>query len=189
MNLPETMLAAAATNGAIRAGLLVFMDFVDEPMWAWLGNFDLTTTDGRIWKGIGDVVSVEGGGQSLGMVAPSMSFTIAATEEMLALAKESRNRVYGRRIRVAIQFFDEDWQTLDQPQVWFSGVMDHMRIKFAQGGQHLITLLAESPFVRRKTPRILPLTDAAQKERYPGDRGLEFVAGLKDKTVNWPVFT
>jgi hypothetical protein len=183
-----TAIAAMRDGGSIRAAILVRLDFKTAPKAVHLGNGNIITLDGTVWTGLGDVISIEGGGQAAGMVAPQMIFTVPATREMLDLADDTANEVYGRFIGVALQFIDENWQAVDSPRVIFTGIMDHMRSQIGRNGTASLKLIAESPFVRRATAIVKSFTDADHQAQYPGDRFFEFVPGLKDKKLAWPVF-
>lgn len=187
MRFPETI-AVMRQGGSIKAALLIFMDFKDDPRRVWTGFGDLKTVDGAVWSGIGDVVSIEGGGAQSGAVAGNMTLTIPATDEMVAKALASEAQVYGRRIYTAVQFFTEDWQPTDSFRVVFSGVMDRMNFNLSSDRQ-TISLNAESPFVRRRTERLIVGSDRDRRARFPNDRMFEFVSTLVNKTVTWPRFT
>jgi hypothetical protein len=191
MRLPETI-AVMRAGGRINAGILHFMDFKDDPHYCWMGFGDLVTKDGITWKGIGDVVSMEGGGQQAGIIANNLTLTLAGssdliTDEMIARALDSENQVYGRRYFTAIQFFTEDWQPTDSYRVIYVGVMDRMSFK-RSATQREISLNIESPFVRRRVPRLELFTDRDQRSKYPDDLMFEFISGLRDKAVQWPKF-
>jgi hypothetical protein len=191
VRFPEAI-ALMRAGGTLNAGVLHFMDFTSGAMRTWNGFGDLVTSDGASWRGLGDVVSIEGGGQQAGVVATNMTLALAAdsdllTDDMVSRALNSETEVYGRRYFMGIQFFDEDWQPVDDYRVIFVGVMDRMTFRRTVE-QRQIALNVESPFVRRRTPRLQTLSDRDQKSRFPDDHGLEFVSSLKSKTVKWPKF-
>lgn len=174
--------------GAIRFSLLVFMDFKSGPLRVWLGAGPLVTDGGVRWEGVGDVVGLSGGAQVAGLAAPNLTVTIAATPEMIAAAAGPTDEYKQRRLMAALQFFDDDWQTVDAPEAFFNGVMDQTTFNF-DAESATITLNVESPFARRRAARPRFLTDANQRSLYPDDRGLEFVHREADLTVNWPEST
>jgi hypothetical protein len=191
MRFPEAI-AHMRAGGTINASVLHYLGFASQPMRVWHGAGELVTPDGYRWQGIGDVVSIEGGGQQLGVVATNLTLTMAAssdlmTDDMIARALESEAEVYGRRYFMAIQFFNEHWQPVDAYRAVYVGVMDRMTFKRSPGLRQ-ITLNIESPFVRRRTPRLQTFSDRDQKSRFANDKGLEFISSLKDKTVIWPKF-
>lgn len=191
MRFPEAI-ATMKAGGTINASVLHFLDFTSGAMRVWHGFGPLVTADGHTWSGIGEVVSIEGGGQQAGVVATNLTLTLAAdsdlvTDDMVARALASETEVYGRRYYMALQFFNEAWQPVDSYRVVYVGVMDRMTFKRNRDLRQ-ITLNVESPFVRRRTPRLQTFSDRDQRSRYPTDKGLEFISSLKDKTVTWPKF-
>lgn len=191
MRLPETI-AVMRAGGRINAGILHFMDFLDDPHYAWMGFGDVVTSDGLTWKGLGEVVSMQGGGQQAGVVANNLTLTVAGdsdliSDDLIAKAIGSEAQVYGRRYFTAIQFFDEDWLPTDSYRVIYVGVMDRMAFKRSATVRE-ISLNIESPFVRRRVPRLELFTDRDQRSKFPADRMFEFISGLKDKAVQWPKF-
>ena len=191
MRFPESI-ATMRAGGRINAGVLHFMDFADDPTYLWMGFGDLVTTNGLLWRGMGDAVTIEGGGQQIGVVANNLSITLAGssdviTDDFTAKALESETQVYGRRYRMYIQFFTEDWQPADSYRTIYVGVMDRMTFK-RSADLRQITLNIESPFVRRRVPRLELFSDRDQKSKYPTDRALEFMSDLKQKSVDWPKY-
>lgn len=191
MRLPETI-AVMRAGGRINAGILHFMDFLNDPHYTWMGFGDVVTADGLAWKGLGEVVSMQGGGQQAGVVANNLTLTVAGdsdliSDDLIAKAIDSETQVYGRRYFTAIQFFDEDWLPTDSYRVIYVGVMDRMAFKRSATTRE-ISLNIESPFVRRRVPRLELFTDRDQRSKFPADQMFEFISGLKDKAVQWPKF-
>lgn len=182
---PETI--QASLNGAtIRASLLVFFDFKTAPMRVWQGFGDLSA-GGFTWKGIGDLGSVSGLESALGGTAPTTTFTLSGVKpETIATGLAAKDEVKGRRVTVFIQFFDADWQTYDSPYALYSGLMDQMRI-IRRASERVVEVTAESLFARRAMPPWGYLTDRDQNKRHPGDRGLEQVPAMANKSVYWPL--
>ena len=177
-------------TGHINASVLHYLAFKNDPHFLWIGYGTLTTLDGRVWKGIGEVVSMQGGGQQVGLVANNMTLTLAGdsdllTDAIIAKTLDTSNQVYGQRYFAAIQFFDEYWQPVDDYKIFYIGVMDKMTYRKSVA-QRSISLNIESAFVRRRAPRLEMFTDRSQKNDYPSDRGLEFVSSLKTRTVLFP---
>ena len=189
MKFPAAI-AAMERDGSINAGILHYLAFKQNAHYLWMGSGPLTTADGNVWDGIGDIVTIEGGGQQAGFVASNLTLTLAAgadiiTDDLVQAAINSESVVYGRRYVMYLQFFDADWQPVDGYKAIYSGVMDRMTFRHSADLREL-TLNIESPFVRRRAPRLETFSYTAQRSKYPDDLGLEFISGLKNKTVKWP---
>lgn len=170
-------------NGNIGQAALVFMDFRDSPQRWWTGFGDLNVA-GQLWRGLGDLISISEIETSYQVSAQQVSFEVAATQEMLVLALDAKNRVRDRAVTVYLQLFAMDdvevagsdilsGQPIGSPIALFNGLM--MRMPWSADGpsQRKITIEAEGLFFRRNSPPRGRWTDADQKARYPGDRGLE----------------
>ena len=170
-------------NGNIGQAALVFMDFRDSPQRWWTGFGDLNVA-GQLWRGLGDLISISEIETSYQVSAQQVSFEVAATQEMLALALDAKNRVRDRAVTVYLQLFAmEDvevagsdilsGQPIGSPIALFNGTMQRMPWSADGPDQRKITIEAEGLFFRRNAPPRGRWTDADQKARYPGDRGLE----------------
>ena len=94
-------------NGNIGQAALVFMDFRDSPQRWWTGFGDLNVA-GQLWRGLGDLISISEIETSYQVSAQQVSFEVAATQEMLALALDAKNRVRDRAVTVYLQLFAMD---------------------------------------------------------------------------------
>ncbi|MHC2087211.1 hypothetical protein [Methylobacterium sp. CM6244] len=179
--------AAALRGDVIRAALLVFFDFRDDPGRFWLGSGSLRTLDSKVWRGSEGMGKITGLDSPVGTTAPVATFTLAGTNaRTAALARSQRTLVKGRDVWVYIQFFTDTWALLDQPAVIWQGEMDQMKFEAKGNGIYNVSVSAECPWANRSKAPYGYLTDTDQNARFPGDRGLEQVASLPGKTIYWP---
>lgn len=185
MSLPPAILAELAKS-TVCVSRLVFMDFVDAPRRWWVG-FGALETGGHTWQGTGAMIAIDGIGAGIGTSADSVTFTLSGVDpEIVALAAQARARVKDRRVVVYEQFFDNDtWQPIDEPQVEYVGKMDRMRFLGEGPGSASVVVTAESLWTGRNRSPFSLLTDRDQNARFPGDRGLERVAELVNKSIIW----
>lgn len=176
------------SNAVVRIAMLVHFDFLDDPKYYWMGARPLQTNDGRIWEGTAGLASVSGLDSPIGVVAQQVSFALSAVDPTIfVLAKNQSDQVKGRACDIYLQLFDENFQTVgDQFHVW-SGTLDLMTFATEGDGTFRVELTAESIWSGRRKPPFAYYTDADQQSRHPGDRGLELMAGLPGKTINWPL--
>lgn len=158
----------------------------------WWAGFGTLRAGGHDWIGIGDFISIEGLRQPVGTDAPKTTFTLSGVDAtVVQLARQASDRVKDRRIRCFIQFFEihgpQERAPLDAPYAIWSGQMDQMSYTASAHDGRTVALTAESLWVNRKRAPYGLFTDRDQNARFPGDRGLEQVVNLMQKTIRWPV--
>jgi len=165
-------------SGRIGQAVLVFMDFEGSPKRWWSGFGDLEV-GGYIWQGLGDLITISPISTSYQPSASQVTFEVAATPEMLALALAAKSRVRDRDVTVFLQLFaltddaGEAGQPIGSPVALFTGTMQKMPWSASGSTQRSIRIECEGLFFRRNMAPRGRLTDADQKARHPGDRGLE----------------
>ena len=172
-------------QGRIGQAALVWMDFAggDKRWWTGFGTLE---TAGHTWEGLGDLISISPISTSYDLSAHPVTFTLACTPEMLAKALNAKHEVRDRTVMVYNQLFAVEAQAaftpgggeiqrgqpIGSPFVMFSGSMQRLPWR-ATATERTLTLEAEGMFFRRNAPPRGRWTDADQKARWPGDRGLE----------------
>lgn len=172
-------------TGRIGQAALVWMDFAGGAKRWWTGFGNLETA-GHTWQGLGDLIGISPIPTNYDLSAQPVTFTLACTPEMLALAINAKARVRDRTVMVYNQLFAVEamasftatgteiqrGQPLGSPFVMFSGSMQRIPWR-ATADERTLTLECEGLFFRRNAPPRGRWTDADQKARHPGDRGLE----------------
>jgi hypothetical protein len=181
--------ATALSGRTVQATMLVYFDFVDEPMGLWPGFGALKTNDGREWSGLGELGNIEGLEQALGTAAPVVTFTLTGIDpSIMAKAKAASATVKGRDVTVYLQTFDADSAPLDEPYALWSGILDVMSYKAVGAASRTVSVTAETLWTGRRKPPFAYYTDTDQQARFPDDRGLEQVSSLVSKRIVWPNF-
>lgn len=183
---PDTIGAVLAGN-TVRLDLLVMFDFLSGPMRLWQGFGTLHTNDGYNWQGIGQLGQISDLESAIGGTAPQAKFILSGVDPtILADALDQQNEIYGRDCNVYMQFFDANFNCLDNPYVIWAGLMDTIRItQTADTCQ--VEMTAETIFARRAKPPLGMLSDREQQTFFPGDNGLTGIPALMSKTAIWPV--
>lgn len=185
-------------TGRIGQAALVFMDFRDGPKRWWTGFGDLEA-GGYTWQGVGDLIDMTPIDTAYDLSAQPMTFTLACTPELLALALSYESRVRDRAVTVSTQLFAVEAQASFTPGggqilrgqplgpafVMYSGTLQKMPWKASGPSQRTLRLEAEGLFFRRNAPPRGRWTDADQKARYPGDRGFERMPIYVNHEVRW----
>ena len=175
-------------GGDVRMQWLAHFDFADAPLRVWPGYGELVT-GGFTWLGFGDFVSISEVSIPEGLVAAKTSFKLSGVSpEIAAKCAASDALVKGRAATLYLQFFTAAGAPLDDPYPVLLLTMDQLQLTASGPSDRTVTLNCETPFVTRVRPRFSYLTDADQKMRFPGDRGLEFIPSLTNKVVAWPVY-
>lgn len=179
-------------GGIVRVALLAEFRFATATLRAWEGLSKLKTLDDHQWDGVGQMADVSGLSQSVNATAPALTLSMSGVDaDFAAKAKAESDEYYNRAVVPYLQFFDEDWACLDNPYPITLGRMTNITARkesSAGGPTYTVTLTAESPFATRRRPRFGFWTDRDQQQRFPGDRGLERVAGIDNKTITFPDF-
>lgn len=162
-------------------------EFLEQEMRLW-EEFGDISVGGEIWQGGRGIGSMGETGFGSDDSADVDTYTLTAvTPEVLALAVDAAP-VRGRPVTKYGCFFRDDLSpTSDGLFVIKKGFMDTLEIAGQGGAQRAITLRAESYFVHRNLPAFKHWSDTYQKKRFPGDRGFEYIATLKSKTVQQPI--
>ena len=90
----------------------------------------------------------------------------------------------GRAALISLAFLEAGHRPLDAPVVLFRGRMDVMRI--TAGETAAIDLVCESRLADWERARVRRFNNADQRQRFPDDRGLEFVPQMVEKELVWP---
>ncbi|MFY9292685.1 MAG: hypothetical protein WAP03_18625 [Methylorubrum rhodinum] len=183
--------AAVIDSLSVRLAVLCEFDFVGEIGRYWLGFGPLRSADGRLWQGTGNLAKIDGLDVPVGTSAPKATFTLSGVDaRAAALVRMKGAAVLGRDVRVLVQLYrdvDGGLETVEAPFEAWSGEMDLPRYDVLGEGKYAITVSAEGPWTARNKPPFGFYTDTDQQARFPGDRGLELVASLPGKAINWPV--
>ena len=177
---------ATLRQGQVGGAALVHMAFKDNPQRWWTGFGDLDA-GGYRWKGLGDLINISPIETAYDLSAQPVTFTLAATPELMAKALNAKDQVRDRQVTVSLQLFAVEahaaftpggqeiqrGQPLGSPLTMFVGTMQRMPWSATGPTQRTLQLEAEGLFYRRNAPPRGRWTDADQKARWPGDRGLE----------------
>lgn len=174
---------------------LALFDFRDGEMPVWAGEYDLVS-GGKTWKGLGSVASVDGLDQAATLESSPMTFTLSGVEKpgtgttFISIAKSSDRANYIKRlVYVYVQFFDDDWQPLDDPFALKAGIMADMQMSRSRtngGVLRTITMQANNIFYGRGVAPAAFYTDRDQQTRFPGDLGMQFIPSLQSKQIPVP---
>jgi hypothetical protein len=183
------------------ASLFVFFDFLSAPVRVWEGDGPIDR-EGHTWLGMGQrqdgsgspLQGIDGLEQAVNGSAPQMTMTLSgvdATIVDLVNTDVSAGEVEGREVTIFMGFYDATVAGLvPLDSLVTIGVWYMQRPTFTTSGPatRTITLPCETIFSQRSRAPFGMLTDRDQQKRYPGDKALEFIPKMVDRTETWPEF-
>ena len=89
----------------------------------------------------------------------------------------------GRDVSLYLALLDSDHQPIADPVLLFLGRMDYMEVEV--GNTSIVTVTAESRLIDWDRARVRRFNNEDQIDRYPSDRGLEFVPQMVEKELIW----
>lgn len=157
----------------------VEMSFDSGAVRVWNG-YESIIIDGEEYLGLADLLSISGFDETLEIAAKGATVAIAGFDSSvisIALQENYQNRA----MRIMVGTLDAgvpDMYTI------FRGRMDVMEIN-ESGGTSVISVSAENRLIDLERARSSRYTSEDQKTYYPGDLGLDYVADLQDKSIDW----
>jgi hypothetical protein len=148
----------------------------------WTG---LTAIDwnGETWIGAGNLIGISAVEEGTEVAATGLTVSMAGVPTTLvsAVIADAEQGLPGR---IWIGFLDPAGGLIIDPVQVFAGRLDVPQI--ADGAETcVITITYESRLIDLNRPREFRYTHESQQVLYPGDLGLEYVAGLQDKEIAW----
>lgn len=177
--------ATAIAADTVRLAYLVELNFDSAPLrvWTGTGTFEWTAT-GRSFLGYASLLDVSPVEETEGVEANGVDIALSGTSPAIIsvlLAENYRNR----RARVWLALFDPTTAALlADPVSIFAGRIDTISLTDA-GDSAQVRVSCESKLIDLKRPRERRFTHEDQQDLFPGDVGLEYVAGLQDKETPW----
>lgn len=167
--------------------MLFYGDFASGPVRIWSGYGDLSW-NGNTWIGVGDFGGVSSVAESEDLRANGVTFTLNGIDPSL-VSTVLTDTYQGRECSLHLGAINLSTGALiADPYQLFAGRMDVITID-ESADTATISLQAESLLIDLNRPRERRYTYEDQIQLYPGDEGLEFVAGIQDKPIPWGVPT
>jgi hypothetical protein len=151
-------------------------------IWSGYGNI---SWDGQTWAGVGDLAGMTAIEETTLVRANGVKFTLAGVPSALVALALGQAR-QGTEVSLWVGAVDEDMNIIADPYKIFSGLMDVPGI--IEGPEtSTITIAAENRLIELERARELRWTDQFQQNRFAGDVGFQYIAGLQDKAIYWNV--
>ncbi len=145
-----------------------------------LGTF---TWGGHDWLGVGMFGSVSTVEESSDMSRRTVTYSLSGIPgDLISVVLDEHYQ--GNPAKLYLGFLDAQTSILlADPELLDHGRMDVSRI--SESETCAVTITAESRFAAWERPQIRRYTDADQQNRFPGDRGLEFVNAAAQQEIVW----
>lgn len=182
---------AQAEKRAIRASWFLTLHLADGAERLWTGFGPITIAD-KTYRGMGEWTSTAPLKQLINGQAARATFGMSGVDARCApLASADRDKVFGRKITVALGILDGGWQPIAEPFVLWRGRMETVTADSvgAQGDQPAtasIAVEAVTLFATRRRSNTVLLSDTQQKRRAPGDRFCERTDLYRFSNKDWP---
>ena len=174
-------LATALDASHVEPVFLAKFEFPGGDVRFWSGRGNLTF-DSEIYTGLGDLENIQFPEESSDGSASGVAFVLSgipSTTTSLAVTENYKNRP----CTVWIGALDSGGSLIVDPYIMFAGLMDV--ITMADDGETATIQLKAEGFAYGAGPSLRRYTDEDQQREFPGDLGLEFIAGLSDKQIFW----
>ncbi len=193
---------AAALASPKNIAVLMEADFDDASI-RLFGGYGTMTIDGVDYIGDGQLLSIDPAQETSEVQATSATVQLSGVQEA-DIAVTLTENYQGRPCRLKLAFFNtghsgeftsefssefdvsagdgDEMSLIGSPVTVFSGRMDVMTVS-DDPNNPVITMTAESEFIRMAVARQRNRTHEDQQIDYPGDKGLEFVAAMQNKTI------
>jgi len=158
------------------------LEFDDGFTRFWTGYGDIAF-GGNTYTGSADLAGVDTAEETTEIRATGAKVIVSgvpSTFISLALTEQYQ----GGACRIHFGFLGIDGSVVADPYMVFEGKMDVMNIAEASSGA-TVTITAENQLISLGRGAVARYTDADQKIKHPGDRGLEFVNSIQNKSVTW----
>lgn len=166
--------------------------FTSGTAYYWDGFGDLNAHS-HTWRGAGALVTRSEIPFGIDDEAGDLTLTLSGVDAtVVSMVRASEAEIYHRPILIWGQFFGEDLQIpVSGGDRWliYRGTMDVPTYGISSFDTRTIAIPCESEWSDRNTAKNSLFSDADQKRRYPGDRGLEYVYRYTTGvTRDWPNF-
>lgn len=149
----------------------------------YVNNSPMTLTfGGNDYIGVGNFAGISKVSETGDIQSTSLELTLSGVDP--AMVSIALNENYqGKKGTIYLGFMDANFALVDDPVLVFKGRMDTMPIKLDT--ESVIGLTIESRLADLFRSRVIRFNNADQQQRFPGDKGLEFVEEMVAKEIVW----
>lgn len=153
-------------------------DSGDVNVWSGIGNL---SWNGKTWTGTGDTGSISGVTEATDLSDTVIRATLNHIDNSLMpdlVSEVTGMDPVGRPFELYMAFFNSD-NTIKEVVLLSAGLIDSISLMDGEEGSITMDLVTEAGQMARTL--FFRMDDQHQEKLFPGDRGLEFVAGLGEE--------
>tara|TARA_B100000497_G_C7632202_1_gene379981 strand:- start:135 stop:695 length:561 start_codon:yes stop_codon:yes gene_type:complete len=170
------------TSSHIRPFVAVDLAFsgANVRVWTGLGNITFASTT---FVGTGEILGISPVTESGAVQANGLNVNFNGLDSALVATALTEN-YQGRSAKVYLGSITEAYAVVADPYLLFSGRMDTMNIS-DDGERANIQVSCESRLVDLNRPKVRRYTQVDQQTEFAGDKGLDFISSLQEKSIRW----
>lgn len=178
-------MASAITSGYVQPAIFVEAHFVTGPIYVWTGSGSIVW-GGHTWLGVGSLGSVSTIEEGSNVEARGIVLSMSGVDA--ALLNDVMNEFQlSAAVIVSFGLFDVSAITatlIGDPITQWVGRMDQPEVNVSAQSA-TITINCENRLIDMNVSVARRYTSDDQNQDFPGDLGMNFVAGLQVAAVNW----
>jgi hypothetical protein len=173
----------ALEQPVIRVAFLCLIEFPAPNRLAFTSLLDDYEFNGETFVGLGNLGSISGLDEGSELNPAEYEVTLSGIADEILQAASSMAYL-NHPATVWMMLLDENHQTIGEPMIWSKGLTDGAQISY--GKSSVVSIQVRNRLVDWQRPRVERYTDGDQQAMHAGDKGLEFVADIASKEVEWP---
>tara|TARA_Y100001973_G_scaffold80926_1_gene119228 strand:+ start:3086 stop:3715 length:630 start_codon:yes stop_codon:yes gene_type:complete len=174
----------ANDNQKIAYGVSLEFDSGTLNLWSGIGDF--VGSDSLTYTGAGELLNIQNVEEDNELSSTNMTISISGLSENIVTYATTED-YQNRPITIKMFFFHPDTDDEIGSVILFKGRMDTLTVN--DGDTFSVIVTAENKLIDLTRPKNLFYTAETQNFLHSGDKGLEFVAKIREQTVNWGSLT
>ena len=170
------------SSSTIRPFVAVDLDFSggNVTVWTGLGNITFASTT---FVGTGEILGISAVTENGSVQANGLTINFNGLDSALVSTALTEN-YQGRSAKVYIGTMTDAYVVVADPYLLFSGRMDTMNIS-DDGERANVSVSCESRLIDLNRAKVRRYTQADQLTEFAGDKGLDFISSLQEKSIKW----
>ena len=174
--------ASRLANDEQKIAFGVSLEFDSGTLNLWSGIGDFTGSDSLSYTGAGELLDIQNVEEDNELSSTNMTISISGLSANIVTYATTED-YQNRPVTIKMFFFHPDTDDEVGNVILFKGRMDTLTV--TDGDSFSVVISAENKLIDLTRPKNLFYTAETQNFLYSGDKGLEFVAKIREQTVNW----